>query len=268
MRITRSFILLFLGAVIVVGAIAMFDPSVTVQAQGCLPGVPCPTSPPEKKPRKTATNVPILLPTKTPTPTVTYTPTVTDTSTATPTATFTSTSTPTSTVTALPITGSGVGPNDPNSELPAVQDPDQGSSPNNFPGPLGTIIAVLLIGGLLFTRRRRLLGSTGEAELPFMERGGKENMTMTVRDVNDLDGELGSLPYLERGGKENVTISVRDVNDLDGELRNLPAIQRGVNENFTITVKDVGDISPDAGSNLGGDIQVPPGPPIKPPTPN
>ena len=58
---------------------------------------------------------------------------------------------PTATVAAVLIPAGGAGLNNPNSELPAIQNPGQGSSPFNLPGLLGSIIAVLLIlGGLFF----------------------------------------------------------------------------------------------------------------------
>jgi hypothetical protein len=61
------------------------------------------------------------------------------------------TPTPTPIATALSFTGGGAGPNNPNSELPAIQNPGQSFSPSNLPGLVGLIIAVLLIlGGLFF----------------------------------------------------------------------------------------------------------------------
>jgi hypothetical protein len=94
-------------------------------------------------------------------PTSTSTSTPPSTSTSTPTST--QTSTPTSTQAAIPITGGGVGLNNTNSSLPAVQNPGQGTSP--LPGPLGIIIAVLIIavcfiGGLGVLRFFRKAGET------------------------------------------------------------------------------------------------------------
>jgi hypothetical protein len=240
MRRKRSLILLVSGVMMVVMAVAMFPPSASAQGKVCYDPagaqIPCP----EKKP----TEAPKTVPTFTPTPT------------ATETATPTSVPIPTATWTALPITGSGAGPNNPNSSLPAVQDPSQGSSPFNFPGPLGMIILVLIIAigimaGFFMAERRRRIGN---------------------------NGGLGNLPYLERGGNENATITVPSVGGLDGALGSLPAIQRGGNENFTMTVHEVGDVSPDAArsareaaSDPGGANQFAgkfPGPPIKPPSPN
>jgi len=85
------------------------------------------------------------------------------TSTSTSTPTSTQTSTPTSTQAAIPITGGGVRLNNTNSSLPAVQKPSQGTSPS--PGPLGMIIALLiivvcLIGGLGVLRFFRKAGET------------------------------------------------------------------------------------------------------------
>jgi hypothetical protein len=258
MRTKRAFILLLFGVVLCAMAATMLIPP--VMAQTCDPAQypngcpPPPEQPTEKQPKKRPTKVPISIPKKTSTPTVTYTLTVTSTFTPTPTSTFTSTPSPSTT--ALPITGSGAGSNNPNSELPAVQDPDQGSSPFSFPGSLGMIIAVLiivvcLIGGLFLARRRRLIGSRGESELlPYMERGGSENATITVPGFGDL-------------GNENATITSPSFDDLG-------------NENFTITVKDSGDISPDAIRNVreaasdpgGIQLDANPGGVQKPPTHN
>ena len=58
---------------------------------------------------------------------------------------------PTAPAAVILIPAGGAGPSNPNSELPAIQNPGQGSSPFNLPGLLGSIIAVLLIlGGLFF----------------------------------------------------------------------------------------------------------------------
>ena len=220
MRIKRSPILLLLGAVIVAIAVVMFIPRTAVQAQGCDPaGVPCPP-PPEKKHRKTPTPVP---PTKTPIPTSIP---------------------PTATEKALLIIGGGAGSSNPNSELPAIQNPGQGSSPFNFPGPLGMIIAVLIIvvciiGGLFIASRRRKIGNTGESKLlPYMERGGNENATITVPSFGDFDGHL-----------ESGTLTVRDIDWGDShvnEIRESPSAPSSVPGSPTKTP------NPSIGDKSGG----------------
>jgi hypothetical protein len=72
---------------------------------------------------------------------------------------------PTATLAVIPITGGGAGSNNTNSLLPAVQNPGQDSSPINIPGPLGMIIAVLIIvvcfiGGFGAVRYFRKSGGT------------------------------------------------------------------------------------------------------------
>jgi len=148
---------------------------------------------------------------------------------------------PTATVAAVLIPAGGAGLNNPNSELPAIQNPGQGSSPFNFPGSLGMIIAVLIIvvcilGGLIIVARKRLIGSTGDLDLlPAVQMGGNESATLTIHDVGDLGGSM-----------ETVTVSIHDVGDLS------PDVSRNARE---------------AASDLGG-LQSPPGPPTKPPSPN
>lgn len=220
MRITRSLILLLLGAVIVAMAVVMFIPLTAVQAQGCDPaGVPCPP-PPEKKQRKTPTPVP---PTKTPIPTSIP---------------------PTATEKALLIIGGGAGSSNPNSELPAIQNPGQGSSPFNLPGPLGMIIAVLIIvigimvGFFIAERRRKIGTNAGAGILPYMERGGNENKTIAVPGFGDFDGSL-----------ESGTLTIRDINWGDShanEIRESPSAPSSVPGSPTKTP------NPSIGDKSGG----------------
>lgn len=109
------------------------------------------------------------------------------------------------------------------------------------------IIVVCIIGGLIIVARKRSIGDTGNSNL---------------------------LPAIQKGSNESATLSIHDVGDFEEGSGSLPAIQRGGNESATMTVHDINDISPDgalnareAASDLGG-VQLPPGPPIKPPSPN
>lgn len=159
-------------------------------------------------------------------------PPVVHTKTPVPTATNTQTITPTPKSINLPISGGVAGSNNPNSELPAIQNP----------GPLGWIIPIVIIGigaavGLTLVKGKRKIGSTGNIDLlPAIQKGGKENMTMTVHD----GAEFG-----------------------------------GGNESATVTVHDVGDVAPDgalnvreAANNPGSIHGKPPDPLVKPPSPN
>jgi hypothetical protein len=198
-----------------------------VQAATCgVPGTPpCPPKPPSNNP---PTDVPIIVPTKTLTPTATSTPTLTPT----PTQTATSTSTPKPT--GLAISSGFTGSNNPNGELPAIQNP----------GPFGWIIPglIIIIGGVVgvvLLRKRSKLGSTGNTGLlPAIQKGGKESATLTVRDGADLGG-----------GNESATLTVHDGVDLGGGK-----------ESATMTIHEV--------ANDPGGVQIPPGPPDKPPSPN
>jgi hypothetical protein len=91
------------------------------------------------------------------------------------------TQTPTPIATALPITGGGAGPINPSSLLPAVQNPDQGSSPFSLPGPLGMLIALLILGGLFFG----LL-------LPAIQK----------RSFNDGSDKMGGEPHMDGGSDQ------------------------------------------------------------------
>jgi type IV secretory pathway VirB2 component (pilin) len=79
-----------------------------------------------------------------------------------PTSAPASTPLPAAPLAIIPITGSGAGSNNSSSSLPAVQNPGQQGS-SSLPGPLGMIIAILIIvvcfiGGLVILRFFRTAG--------------------------------------------------------------------------------------------------------------
>jgi len=230
MKPERSISPLFLGMLIVSVAVVLFAWPVAAQAPLCPdpqhPGslIPCPSS--GGQPGNPPTSVHIIkLPTRTPTSLPTQIPTSTE-------------------VPIPPVSG-GPGSNNPSSLLPAIQEPDQGSSPFSFPGPLGMIIAVLIIvvciiGGFFLVGRRRKIGSTGGVgTLPYMEKGGNESATMTVHDIGHFDEGSGGSHSIDWGDHESATIAVHDLND----------------------------ISPDAASSAR-EAASDPGSGLKPPSPN
>lgn len=256
MKVNRFKNYIFLGVMIFTFAIVIsFTTNINlVNAQSPCndpadPSYPC-TPQPSGNDQSTIppADVPSIRHTKTPTPTATSTQTLT------PTQTLTATPTPKSTN--FPISGGVAESNNPSSELPAVQNPDSGSSPSNFPGPLGWIIpaVIVVIGaavGLTLVRRKRKIGSTSNTDLlPAIQKGGNESATLTIHDGLDLGG-----------GKESATMTVHDGAELGGGK-----------ESATISIHDVGDVAPDVAPdgalNAREAANDPGGVHSKPPTPN
>jgi hypothetical protein len=125
------------------------------------------------------------------------------------------------TATVPPITNSGAAPSNPNALLPAVQNPGQGSSSSTLPGPLGMIIAVLIIvvcftGGVFLFMRRNQISGNGEPGLsPFTKIYDNEQGTIERNDISDFGGNQNATltrPDL-KGSNENFTISGKNIND-------------------------------------------------------
>jgi hypothetical protein len=277
MRVKITIVLLLLGMVSVITAVTMITQPVIAQCSpndpACQP--PANTQPPDtkepRKPRltKTATYAPVRIPSKTPTQTETETPTVT------PTLTATHTETPVAANTETPMAAG----------IPATET----ATPSVAAAPVsgcflcgrepwfwlaGGGVLMVLIGLLLFLFFRRPLSldpasrpsGTGpfpsgnengtimppqDGLLPFMEKDGKANYTVTINDFNELDDGSKLLPAIQKGVNENATVTIADVGDLGGGF-----------ESATLTVHDVGDVSPDvirgareAANNPGG-VQV------------
>jgi len=105
------------------------------------------------------------------------------------------------------LTSGGAGPSNPNSELPAMQNPGQGSSPSNLPVPLGMIIALLLIGlcfigGLIFLIRRKPAGSFGDGSI---KNSGPGDQFLKFEDPTNqflkLEGsdKMEAQPHMDNG---------------------------------------------------------------------
>jgi hypothetical protein len=272
MRIKTSYVLLFLGVLIALMAVAAFPQPSRAQNQTCSnpEGLPVPCTPVpgqatdqpsgRKKPTKIPTSAAYLAPIITTTATLTLPPTETASATAPkPTASQPApTGTPTAEApTASPTSGM---PTPLNTATPPATPPTVlclfCATPSSLLIVLGggLLLGLLAIGLLIyrFFTGPLSLPPAGEpggtpfppnGELPAITRGANESATMTVRNANDFGGANESATMTVRnsndfgGANESATMTVRNVNDFGG-----------ANESATMTVRDAGDIAP-------GDIQ-------------
>ena len=166
---------------------------------------------------------------------------------------------PTAPAAAVLIPAGGAGLSNPNSELPAIQNPGQGSSPSNLPGLLGSIIAVLLIlGGLFFG-----------VLLPAIQK----------RSPNDGSDKMGAQPHMNDGADQFLKFEGNPSSQFDKASNQFLKLDGDSSNQFLkFEGSDKMGAQPhmDDGSAYGHDISVKPGSapetvpgtPIKPPSPN
>jgi len=143
---------------------------------------------------------------------------------------------PTAPAAVVLIPAGGAGLNNPNSELPAIQNPGQGSTPSNLPGLLGSIIAVLLIlGGLFFG-----------VLLPAIQK----------RSPDDGSDKMGAQPHMNDGADQFLKFEGNPSSQFDKASDQFLKFESSASE-----LPPRPPIIPSLGS-------LPPEPPVKPPSPN
>jgi hypothetical protein len=274
MQTKTSFVVFFLGMLIVFMAVATVSQPAGAQTQTCYDqqGLPIectpqpgqsPQPPGRKKPSKTPTNIAYQILTKTSTPTLTALPTETARPPAQDMATSTGTSSaevatanPTSAI-LVPVRTVG----------PSMTPPSviclfcaQPTGPQLVLG--GGLLLFLLLGlglliYLLFTGPLNL-GTSGLPAGGNPIPGGNESATMTVRNAGDFGGGNESATMTVRdagdfgGGNESATMTVRNAGDFGGGNESATMTVRdagnfgGGNESATIGGKDINELSPDA----------------------